>query len=252
VQWRSEESIVHEAEEMTRDEAFRGNIHDVGGPTANMYGFECAKKERSGCCEHKRCVAPQVCATLKTTHVPYLRLLRRLRRIPGVSRVFVSSGIRYDMVMDDREHGREFVRELARHHVSGQLKVAPEHCDESVLDLMGKPGNDGLLAFRDAFLEESRAAGKQQFLTYYFIAAHPGCGDDEMRELQRFATRELQLRPEQVQVFTPTPSTYSSLMYWTGKNPFTGEKVFVERGLAGKRRQKDILQSISRGNRRRR
>ena len=251
IQWRSEESIVREAEEMVQDPLFRGNIQDVGGPTANMYGFECDKKLRSGCCEHKRCVAPGVCRTLKTNHSPYIRLLRRLRRVPGIKRLFVSSGIRYDMVMDDEQHGRTFVRELAQHHVSGQFKVAPEHCVESVLDLMGKPGNDGLLAFREAFMAESRAAGKKQFLTYYFIAAHPGCGEQEMRELQRFATRELQLRPEQVQIFTPTPSTYSSLMYWTKRNPFTGERVYVERGLAGKRRQKDILQSIQGGNRRR-
>ena len=252
IQWRSEGSIVREAEEMAQDPAFRGNIHDVGGPTANMYGFECAKKERSGCCENKRCVAPDVCRTLKTDHAPYISLLRRLRKLPGIKRVFVSSGIRYDMVMDDREHGMTFVRELARHHVSGQLKVAPEHCSESVLDLMGKPGNDGLMAFRDAFMAESRAAGKNQFLTYYFIAAHPGCGEQEMRDLQRFATKELHLLPEQVQIFTPTPSTYSSLMYWTGKNPFTGEAVHVERSLNGKKRQKDILQFIQGRNRHRR
>ncbi|MFZ1729759.1 MAG: YgiQ family radical SAM protein [Bacteroidota bacterium] len=241
VRWRSEKSILDEAAGLTQHPRFKGIIPDVGGPTANMYGFECTKKIEKGACTEKRCVYPQLCKQMPVDHSRYTRLLQKLRRIEGVRKVFVASGIRYDMVMDDKRCGMEFMEELVQHHVSGQLKLAPEHSDPGILHLMGKGGTEDLLDFRERFFTLSRKAGKKQFLTYYFIAAYPGSEEKDMRNLQRFAANELQIAPEQVQVFTPTPGTWASVMYHTGMDPFTGEKLFVERGLQGKRRQKDLL-----------
>jgi uncharacterized radical SAM protein YgiQ len=160
-----------------------------------------------------------------------------------VKKVFVASGIRYDMVLNDRQHGDEYLRELVEHHVSGQLKVAPEHTDDFVLSKMGKPGTESLLQFKRKFDDLSRAASKPQFLTYYMIAAHPGCTDEHMAELKRFTSEKLRINPEQVQVFTPTPSTYSTLMYYTGLDPFTREPIHVEKDLRRKERQKEIVTS---------
>jgi len=241
VRWRSERSVLDEATEMTKHPRFRGIIPDVGGPTANMYGFECAKKIEKGACTEKRCVYPELCRQLPVDHSNYTRLLKKLRRIDGVRQVFVASGIRHDMVMHDRHCGMEFMEELVRHHVSGQLKLAPEHSDNSILDLMGKGGIGDLLDFRERFFAISRAEGKKQFLTYYFIAAYPGSEERHMHVLREFAARELRIAPEQVQIFTPTPGTWASVMYHTGRDPFTGETLYVARELGEKRRQKDIV-----------
>jgi uncharacterized radical SAM protein YgiQ len=167
---------------------------------------------------------------------PILAVLRRVRALPGVKKVFVASGIRYDMRLSGA-----YLRELVAHHVSGQLKVAPEHTNDGVLALMGKPGTASLLAFKKEFDALSRAAGKPQFLTYYLIAAHPGCTDAEMAELKRFTSQKLQINPEQVQIFTPTPSTYSTLMYYTEMDPFTRQPIRVEKDLRRKERQKAIV-----------
>jgi uncharacterized radical SAM protein YgiQ len=220
---------------------FKGYILDVGGPTANMYGLECEKKTSQGACANKRCLYPEVCPQMAVDHGKQLALLRRLRRIPGVKKVFVASGIRYDIVLADRDHGTRYLREVVEHHTSGQLKVAPEHTQPNVLRLMGKPGRKALLRFRDLFNRLTKKARKDQYLTYYLIAAHPGCTEDDMRLLKRFASKRLQINPRQVQIFTPTPSTYSSLMYYTERNPFTGEKLFVEKDQARKERQKHAL-----------
>ena len=158
-----------------------------------------------------------------------------------VKKVFVSSGIRYDMVLADREHGQEYLQEIVEHHVSGQLKIAPEHSQPAVLQKMGKSGPQDLIAFKNSFDRLSARAGKKQFLTYYLIAAHPGCTEQDMRQLKKFASQELKISPEQVQIFTPLPSTYSSLMYHTGLDPFTRQPVFVEKDLRRKQHQKDIL-----------
>jgi uncharacterized radical SAM protein YgiQ len=241
VQWRSEQSIVDEARRLARRPDFKGHILDVGGPTANMYGFECERKSTLGSCRHKRCLYPKVCPRLGIDHSPQLKLLRKLRQVEGVKKVFVASGLRHDMVLYDRKHGHEYVEQLARHHVSGQLKLAPEHVDNRVLKLMGKPGPDPLERFKALFDECSRKAGKKQYLTYYFIAAHPGCTDADMRTLRRFAVSKLHLSPEQVQIFTPLPSTWSAVMYYTGRDPFTGHKLLVEKHPAGKQRQKDAV-----------
>jgi len=243
VRWRSPESIVEEAERLIQHPEFKGYIQDVGGPTANMYGFECAKKLKSGSCPAKRCVFPNVCPLMEVDHKPQIELLRQIRKLEGVKKVFVASGIRYDMVLCDQQHGDQYLREIVNHHVSGQMKVAPEHTEEHVLGHMGKPGGDALLQFKNKFDELSKAAGKPQFLTYYMIAAHPGCTERDMAALKRFSSQKLHVNPEQVQIFTPTPSTYSSLMYYTELDPWTREPIYVEKELRGKQRQKDIVTS---------
>ncbi len=240
IQWRSPQSILAEATQLTRRPDFKGYILDVGGPTANMYGIECAKKASRGNCPKKRCLYPNVCPSLKADHRRQLDLLKRIRHINGIKKVFVASGIRYDLLLNDRKHGPEYLLELIKHHVSGQLKVAPEHSEDTVLKLMGKPGTTSLVAFRELFYRMSGAAGQDQYLTYYLIAAHPGCSEDDMRQLKRFTEHTLRISPEQVQIFTPTPSTYSSLMYYTELDPFTGQPLFVEKDPVRKARQKNI------------
>jgi uncharacterized radical SAM protein YgiQ len=153
----------------------------------------------------------------------------------------VGSGLRYDLILADQKHGEEYLKELTEHHVSGQLKVAPEHSQDKVLNKMGKPGHAALLEFKERFDQLSRKAGLRQYLTYYLIAAHPGCSEADMRKLKDFASRELHISPEQVQIFTPLPSTYSALMYYTEMDPFTGEKLFVEKDMGKKEKQKRIL-----------
>ena len=241
VRWRSQDSIMDEAEALAELPDFKGYIFDVGGPTANMYGYECGLKLEKGACVDKRCIYPVVCPGLKPDHSQHRELLRKLRHIPGVKKVFVGSGLRYDLILADQKHGEEYLKELTEHHVSGQLKVAPEHSQDSVLEKMGKPGHNSLLEFKERFDQLSRKAGLRQYLTYYLIAAHPGCSEADMRKLKDFASRELHISPEQVQIFTPLPSTYSALMYYTEMDPFTGEKLFVEKDMGKKERQKRIL-----------
>jgi uncharacterized radical SAM protein YgiQ len=237
---RSEKSILNEAKSYSKFKKFKGNISDVGGPTANMYGFECAKKIKLGNCNDKRCIAPTTCKTLHPTHKPQIDLLKKLRKMEGVKKVFVASGIRYDMVLDDKLYGDEYLKEIVQHHTSGQLKIAPEHSEDKVLNLMGKPGKRYLTDFKNKFYHYSKEVGKNQFLTYYMIAAHPGCTENDMHKLKEFASEKLAISPEQVQIFTPTPSTYSTLMYYTEIDPFTGEKLFVEKDIAKARKQKEI------------
>ena len=241
VRWRSPQSILAEARALTELPDFKGYIFDVGGPTANMYGYECGRKLKKGACADKRCIYPQVCPALKPDHQQQIELLRQLRRIPGIKKVFIGSGLRYDLILADQKHGRAYLKELTGHHVSGQLKVAPEHSQEQVLARMGKPGHAALLEFKRQFDELSEEAGLRQYLTYYLIAAHPGCTDADMRALKAFTSRELHISPEQVQIFTPLPSTYSALMYYTESDPFTGEKLFVEKDMGKKEKQKRIV-----------
>ena len=241
VRWRSPASIVSEAEGFTHHPGFKGIISDLGGPTANMYGFECRKKLARGICSDKRCVYPEVCPVLKVDHTPQIDLLRRVRELPGVKKVFVASGLRYDMILADEKSGNPYLRDLVRHHVSGQLKVAPEHTEVRVLSAMGKPGPSSLLEFKQRFDTLTRQAGKWQYLTYYMIAAHPGCTVQDMVQLKKFCTENLHLNPEQVQIFTPTPSTYATLMYHTGLDPWTLRPIFVEKDPLRKGHQKDII-----------
>jgi uncharacterized radical SAM protein YgiQ len=174
-------------------------------------------------------------------HRPLLELLKKARQVPGVKKVFVASGLRYDMILSDAICGDAYLKEIVEHHVSGQLKVAPEHSDEEVLRLMGKPGGDSLVKFKGRFDSLSRSSDKPQYLTYYLIAAHPGCSVQAMLRLKEFVSRELHVHPEQVQIFTPTPSTYSSLMYYTELDPFTLRPLFVEKDPRRKEHQKDII-----------
>ena len=241
VQWRSQASILAEAETLTHLPDFKGYILDVGGPTANMYGFECSRKLKEGACEDKRCIYPIPCPALKVDHQQQISLLRKLRQIPGVKKVFVASGIRYDLVLSDQAHGGEYLKEIVEHHVSGQLKVAPEHSENKVLTAMGKPGKSDLLRFKNQFDELSEKARLDQYLTYYLIAAHPGCTEQDMKSLQQFASHELHIHPEQVQIFTPSPSTHSSLMYYTEMDPFSRRLIFVEKNESLKETQKEIV-----------
>ena len=238
---RSHESIIGEVRGFLKHPRFKGTVSDVGGPTANMYGFDCPKKAEKGACSNKACLFPSVCPSLKVDHLPQIKLLGLLRSIPGVKHVFVASGIRPDLVAADRACGDRYIDEIAKHHVSGQLKLAPEHVVTRVLEFMGKPGVESLLKFKRKFEAANRRFGKKQFLTYYFIAAHPGCTEADMRELKRFATRELKLNPEQVQIFTPTPLTAATCMYYTGVDPVSGQSAYVARGLGEKTRQKNML-----------
>jgi len=239
VRWRSPDSILAEARKITRLPDFKGIITDLSGPTANMYGFECPLKLRKGPCDEKNCIYPETCPALPVDHSIQIDLLRKLRQINGVEKVFVSSGLRYDLILYDEDHGESYLRELVKHHISGQLKVAPEHTQPEVLERMQKPDTGKLLAFKHRFDKLNQEEGKKQFLSYYLIAAYPGCTLGDMHDLKRFASRELGVLPEQVQVFTPTPSTYASVMYYTEKDPFTGEKLFVEKNPAGKKTQKE-------------
>ena len=238
---RSEASILDEARRMIRHPKFTGIIQDVGGPTANMYGFECERKARQGACPGKRCLFPSCCQALAPDHSAQLALLKKLRHLPGVRKIFVASGIRPDLVEADADCGARYIEELAAHHVSGQLKLAPEHVVKRVLDAMGKPGLEPLLRFKERFDAANARLGLKQFLTYYFIAAHPECTEDDMRALKSFASKHLRLAPEQVQIFTPTPSTWSTAMYYTGINPFTRKPALVTRGLRAKQEQKNLL-----------
>ena len=241
VSWRSRRSILAEARRMAAIPGFNGIIADVGGPTANMYGIECTRKNNKGGCTEKRCLFPEPCAKLNINHAVQLSLLKDLRRIDGIKKVVIASGIRHDMILADRENGDRYLKEVIRHHVSGQMKIAPEHSQPNVLEKMGKPGIESVLKFKQRFDQLTKQEGLNQFLTYYLIAAHPGCTEKDMAALKTFALQQLGLLPEQVQVFTPTPSTYSSLMYWTGKDPFTGKPCFVEKSIRGKERQKNII-----------
>lgn len=241
VRSRSMDSIVREAEALAARPDFKGIISDVGGPTANMYGYTCKRMREKGPCATRRCLFPETCPNLHPDHGPQRKLLRALREIPGIRKVFVGSGIRHDLILSDKKEGSAYFSELVNHHISGQMKLAPEHCVPKVLSLMGKPSVESLESFRSLFLKLSAEAGKRQFLTYYFIAAHPGCGEEEMKELLSYAERVLKLHPEQVQIFTPTPSTWSSAMYWTEKDPFTGKPLFVEKDFSGKKKQKEII-----------
>lgn len=240
---RSEGSILKEAGNFTKHGKFRGVIADVGGPTANMYGFDCDVKAKHGACNARECLFPSPCPRLKPDHRRQIDLLAKLRAVCGVKHVFVASGIRPDLVCADKRHGLSYIDAIAAHHVSGQLKLAPEHVVGKVLAAMGKPGCESLLAFKARFDSTSRRLGKKQFLTYYFIAAHPSCTEGDMKALKKFAVTQLRLVPEQVQIFTPTPLTTSTAMYYTGIDPASGNPVFSATELRQKLRQKEILRN---------
>ncbi len=238
---RSHESLLEEARAMTAEPDFKGYIHDVGGPTANFRGPACAKQRTRGACVDRRCLGAKPCPALKADHRDYTGLLRKLRRLPGVKKVFVRSGIRFDYVMADPDPERTFLHELAAHHVSGQLRVAPEHVSDRVLAAMGKPPRAVYDAFCEAFDEANRAAGKDQFVVPYLMSSHPGSTLAEAVELAEYV-RDMGFNPEQVQDFYPTPSTISTCMYYTGLDPRTMEPIYVPKSAREKAMQRALIQ----------
>ncbi|MBE6764388.1 MAG: YgiQ family radical SAM protein [Ruminococcaceae bacterium] len=243
---RSEESVIREAQMLTRMKGFKGYIHDVGGPTANFRHPSCEKQLKSGLCKGKRCLAPKPCPNLEVSHQEYLELLRKLRSIKGVKKVFVRSGIRFDYLMCDNDD--TFFRELVEHHVSGQLKVAPEHCSNNVLDHMGKPHIEAYRAFSKKFFKITKQIGKEQYLVPYLMSSHPGSTLKDAIELAVFLKKE-KLRPEQVQDFYPTPGTISTCMFYTGLDPYTMEEVYVPKTAQQKAQQRALLQYFKPENR---
>lgn len=243
IRTRSEKNILEEAKHFTTMKDFKGIISDVGGPTANMYGYECNKKLKKGTCvDNKRCVdAQRLCGAMKVDHTRNINLLKDIRKVPGIKKAFVASGVRYDLITADKKQGYNYLKEMVNHHISGQMKVAPEHTNDEVLHHMGKPGKQTLIDFKKMYDRLNKESGKKQFLTYYLIAAHPGCEEKHMHELKNFTTNELKMNPEQAQVFTPTPGTYSAVMYYTGLDPFTKKKIFVEKDPRRKEKQKEIV-----------
>ncbi len=238
---RSEDSIVAEAERMASSPGFDGIIHDVGGPTANMYGIECCKKATHGGCKDRECLYPSPCPSLGIDHRRQIALLKRISSIPNVRKVFVCSGIRYDMIVRDRVSGQEYLDNIVAEHTSGQMKIAPEHTSRRVLDLMRKPDSNVLLDFKDMFDESNEKSPRKQYLTYYLMAAHPGCYMNDMEELRDFMHREMGASPEQVQVFTPTPSTPSTMMYYAHRDMQDLKDVKAEHSIQMRQRQKEVL-----------
>ena len=243
IQSRSEESILQEIEDI-RDKVpgFTGTVSDLGGPTANMYQLRCKSDSIQANCRRLSCVYPTICKNLDTDHAPTTRLYRAARKLPGVKRVLIASGLRYDLAVRDEE----YVRELVTHHVGGYLKIAPEHSEQATLKLMMKPGMGSYYAFKKLFEKYSRAVGKKQYLIPYFIAAHPGSSESEMLELALWL-KENRFRVDQVQTFYPSPMALATAMYHSGRNPLKplkykkGEQVFAARSLPERRLQKAFL-----------
>ena len=239
VQTRSHESIIEEAKMMTQDRDFKGYIHDVGGPTANFRAPACSKQLEKGVCPKKQCLFPTPCKNLKADHKDYINLLRKLKSLPKVKKVFVRSGIRFDYLLADPS--KDFLKELCQHHVSGQLKVAPEHVSDKVLKKMGKPSNEVYQKFSAEYKRMNEKLGLKQYLVPYLMSSHPGCDMKEAVKLAEFV-RDLGYMPEQVQDFYPTPSTFSTCMYYTGVDPRTGEAVYVPKNPHEKEMQRALIQ----------
>ncbi len=241
VQTRSVNSIVSEAESYVKDPSFKGIISDVGGPTANFRHPSCEKQLTKGVCKNRQCLSPTPCKNLRADHREYIDLLRRLRKIPGVKKVFVRSGVRFDYVLADKDKNQTFLKELCRHHISGQLRVAPEHVCDNVLGLMGKPSNSVYKKFVETYNRVNNQTGKDQYVVPYLMSSHPGSGLKEAIRLAE-SIRDLGYMPEQVQDFYPTPSTISTCMYYTGIDPRTGSKVYVPRSPQEKAQQRALIQ----------
>ncbi len=239
IQTRSHESLITEAEQLTEDKDFKGYIHDVGGPTANFRAPACEKQLTKGACPKKQCLFPEPCKNLKADHRDYLSLLRKLRNLPKVKKVFIRSGIRFDYLLADSD--RTFLKELCEHHISGQLKVAPEHISDKVLQKMGKPEVAVYNRFVKEYTRMNEKLGKKQYLVPYLMSSHPGSTLQEAVELAEFL-RDLGYMPEQVQDFYPTPSTISTCMYYTGLDPRTMEPVYVAHNPHEKAMQRALIQ----------
>lgn len=239
IQVRSHKSIIDEAVQMTKDADFKGYIHDVGGPTANFRHTSCDKQLTKGVCMNRQCLFPKPCPNLKVDHSDYIKLLRELRALPGVKKVFIRSGIRFDYCMCDSDD--TFINELCKYHISGQLRVAPEHISDNVLKKMGKPSNDVYEGFLKRYQRINKKTGKEQFVVPYLMSSHPGSTMKEAIELAEYI-RDLGYMPEQVQDFYPTPSTLSTCMYYTGLDPATMDKVYTPVNHHEKAMQRALIQ----------
>lgn len=236
---RSERSVLDEAKSFLNNPRFKGYISDVGGPTANFRLPSCEFQKEHGLCKNRKCLAPKPCENLIADHTDYIELLRKLRKIDGIKRVFVRSGIRYDYFLADKSD--EFLDELVRYHVSGQLRVAPEHCSQVVLDKMGKPHIEAYKRFSEKFYRATKQIGKEQYIVPYLMSSHPGCTLKEAVELAVFLKRE-KIHPEQVQDFYPTPGTISTAMFYTGLDPYTLKEVYVPKAPEEKAMQRALMQ----------
>ena len=243
---RSEESVIEEAKSFLKDKRFKGYISDVGGPTANFRLPSCEKQKRLGLCKGKKCLAPKPCPQMQVSHEDYLDLLRKLRNLDGVKKVFIRSGIRFDYLMEDESD--EFFEELVRYHISGQLRVAPEHCSAAVLDKMGKPHIESYKRFCDKFYSLTKRENKDQYVVPYLMSSHPGCTLKDAVELALFCKKQ-GIHPKQVQDFYPTPGTVSTAMFYTGLDPYTLEKVYVPKSESEKEMQRALLQYFIPANR---
>ena len=239
IQARSHESIIREAKILTKLPGFKGYIHDVGGPTANFRHPSCVKQLKHGVCRDRQCLFPKPCPNINADHSDYVALLRKLRALPGVKKVFIRSGIRYDYLMEDKK--QDFLDELCRYHISGLLKVAPEHIAPQVLARMGKPGKEVYLKFMRLFKQKNEELKLPQFLVPYFISSHPGCTLNNAIELAEFL-RDIKHQPEQVQDFIPTPGSAATAMYYSGVDPESGQSVFVARNPHDKAMQRALMQ----------
>lgn len=239
IQTRSHDSIVEEAKTLIKDKDFKGYIHDVGGPTADFRGPSCEKQLKVGTCAHRQCLFPEPCKNLNATHKDYLALLKKLRELPGVKKVFIRSGIRFDYVLADKDP--TFLRELCQYHVSGQLKVAPEHISPNVLKYMGKPDSKVFLKFSEKYRQMNERLGLKQYLVPYLMSSHPGSTMKDAVMLAEYL-RDINHMPEQVQDFYPTPSTLSTCMYYTGLDPRTMESVYVPKNPHEKAMQRALMQ----------
>jgi uncharacterized radical SAM protein YgiQ len=245
---RSEASVLREMRTMAARGDFRGTVTDLGGATANMWGMRCTSEEAKKVCRRLSCVYPTVCKHWGHDHGPLVQLYRKAREVPGVKHVFVGSGVRYDLAQADERNGEAYLKELVGHHVSGQLKVAPEHAAEGTLKAMKKPGIESFERFRRDFARLTREAGKEQYLVPYFISSHPGCTLEDGVQLMEYLERN-GWKPQQVQDFTPTPMTLASDMQWSGYHPMTGEPIHVTRDPHEKRMQKALLRFADPANR---
>ena len=239
IQARSHESIIREAKLIAKLPGFKGYIHDVGGPTANFRHPSCAKQLKYGVCKDRQCLFPEPCPNIDADHSDYIELLAKLRALPGIKKVFIRSGIRYDYLLADKK--QEFLDVLCRYHISGLLKIAPEHIAPPVLKRMGKPGKDVYLKFMRAYAKKNKELGLPQYLVPYFISSHPGCTLNNAIELAEFL-RDIKHQPEQVQDFIPTPGSAATAMYYSGVDPATGESVFVARHPHDKAMQRALMQ----------
>lgn len=236
---RSKGSILSEVKALAACPDFKGTITDIGGPTANLYGATCDQWESSGACKERQCMMPAKCKNLRMGYEKSLELWKEVLAIPKVKHLFIQSGLRYDLLVEKESDA--YLEALCKNHVSGRLKVAPEHASNAVLRLMNKPPLKIYERFAERFKAVNRKLGKEQYLVNYFVSAHPGCADGDARELAAYLT-EKRMRPEQVQDFIPLPMTLSACMYYTGKHPFTGEKVFVAKSYREREAQRLLVQ----------